>query len=1534
MKRTDDHGGALAAFNDGYHTILNSLKNIIIILDKKHRIVEFNREAENLYGRKREEVLGKNYLNLFLPGEIRNFVAEDIDKVLSGEPPPSFENEVMTKHRKIRTILWSVNRITDDNGEPVAVVASGLDVTNRKSMESKLKDSEKRFRAISRVLGHGVYVLNKEKKLMYINDEGERLLGWKKEELIGRRPHPIFHYMKIDGSPYPEQDCPVVQVIDSGQSYETESEAFVRKDGTIFPVAYTVTPLLDDGEVTGSVNVFEDISERKAAQEKIEKEKEFTASLIQGLSEGFTVLDSEGRLVSANKAFEQLTGFSQKELYGNKPPFKYWAEEDYPAIYDAFTKTMQGIESEYELTFKRKSGEKFTALISPRKTTDPDGNTMYFATIKDITERKRTLELVEREKEFTSNLIQGLTEGLVVLDEDGTLIRINDTLLQMTGFSRDELIGSKPPFKYWAQESASTIEDIFGRTRLGEQREFEVTFMKKNGEKFLVTVSPRKTTDPEGNTIFFSTIKDITDRKRSEEELKFRALLLDSASDSVFVLHPDGRFIYVNEAAYKSRGYTKDELMAMHLEDLDSPESFAKVPGRVKTLFEKGSITFEAEHKRKDGSFMPVEVSARLIEHKGEQVIISTTRDLTERNRTQEELARYKFFLDKASEDFYLVKFDGTLAYVNEAVAKSLGYSINELLNMKVQDIDERFDDELMRNHFNELRAKKVIELETIQVTKTGQRIEKAITTSYMKIGDEEFSVAFGRDITERKRAEAALRESEERFRAVIEQSVDGISMGTPDGRVIIYNKAMERISGYTMEEVNQHGWFNLTYPDEAERAIAVESAKKALTGRLPYTEVRITRKDGQKRWVSFKLTPITLAGNIYNLGITSDINDRKKSEQRLKENEEKYRKLIGLANDAIFIADAETGILIDANNKAAEMLGIPVNEIIGMHQSDLHPKEEAGRYQQIFMDAVKTGSVVTEELFIVRKDGTQVPVEISANITEVSGRKIVQGIFRDITERIAAEERLRLFSSAVDAAADGIQLTDMEGTLLYSNRSVENIFGYNPGEDKFVGEMNVDPDFAGKVIIPSVKNKGSWAGEVLVRHSDGHAFPIYLSTSVVAGRGGTPIALLGVLRDITQQKQIEQEQRRGKEFSDALNDMTAAMNSTLNINEILQQIAARSRKVMGSESAGIALRENGNWHIKYSCKLPPSLMGRFLTDNQARLAMIAAQSKQAVISNDSFNDPRVDHELMKENKIRSFMAVPLIVRDEVLGVLYFFNHTGPASFDNIQLDFANKLASSVSLNIENARLYHTERNIADTLQKSILTVPKTVPGIEFGYLYRSATETAMVGGDFYDIFELEHNKVGIIIGDVSGKGLNAATLTSLIKNTLKAYAYNNQDLSGILTKTNDVITKNSGKSIFATVFVGILDTRTGSLTYCNAGHPPPIVKTATSAIDQNPGSTFFLKNGNTAIGVFLDQHYDEKTHHLSPGDMLLLYTDGVIEARRGKELFTDSRLIDMVAKLTSTGIRDVPAEIYEEINRFASGKLVDDIAILSLTIK
>ncbi|HZD59276.1 MAG TPA: GAF domain-containing SpoIIE family protein phosphatase, partial [Anaerolineae bacterium] len=345
----------------------------------------------------------------------------------------------------------------------------------------------------------------------------------------------------------------------------------------------------------------------------------------------------------------------------------------------------------------------------------------------------------------------------------------------------------------------------------------------------------------------------------------------------------------------------------------------------------------------------------------------------------------------------------------------------------------------------------------------------------------------------------------------------------------------------------------------------------------------------------------------------------------------------------------------------------------------------------------------------------------------------------------------------------------------------------------------------------------------------------------------------------------------------------------------------------------------------KYVHGLPNLAVGSKIAEDEAVITQVAVETGKPVSIDDIYTDERVDHEMMEKHGICAFMVVPIMLRGEAIGALSF-SYYRAVTFTDEQIDFASKLATAISLALENSRLYTTERNIADTLQEALLVLPSEVEGIDIDHFYQSATDIFKVGGDFYDLFELEHDRVGIVIGDVSGKGLQAATLTSLVKNTIKAYAYESSSPALVVSKTNEVTTKSSPAASFITLFFGILDIGSGRLSYCSAGHPPPIVK-------RSGAESSFLITRSPIIGAFTGLDYFDDIEVLAPNDILVLYTDGATEARCDREFFGEERLRDTVQKIAIPSAKGFPASIFNDIIGFACGRLPDDLAILVVSI-
>lgn len=404
-------------------------------------------------------------------------------------------------------------------------------------------------------------------------------------------------------------------------------------------------------------------------------------------------------------------------------------------------------------------------------------------------------------------------------------------------------------------------------------------------------------------------------------------------------------------------------------------------------------------------------------------------------------------------------------------------------------------------------------------------------------------------------------------------------------------------------------------------------------------------------------------------------------------------------------------------------------------------------------------------------------------------------------------------------------------------------------------------------------------------------------------------------------------ERKRAKELSDTINSINAAIHSTLDFDQIMQHVVVDSVKGIVADAASIDMHENGNWYVRYISDLPKELLGQRLRGEDNMFLRFIEKSKKHVHISNTYTDKRVNTAFMKKHSICSLLAVPLIIKENVIGVMTFFYKTKEVTFSETEIDFANKVAASVSLAIENSNLYEAERNIAETLQEALLALPEEIHGIDFDHLYRSATAAARVGGDFYDLFELEHDKVCIIVGDVSGKGIEATSVASLVKNTIKAYAYQETSPASILSKTNEVAIKISAPSVFVTVFMGVLNIKTGEIIYTSAGHPEPIIKS-------NYLEARLLKTRSPAIGVFSDQIFTDEKEILKKEECLIIYTDGITEARRNHDFFGEERLIKVINEFGIMTTKKTTEKIFEEVMSFSKGKLIDDAIILSISLK
>jgi serine phosphatase RsbU (regulator of sigma subunit)/anti-sigma regulatory factor (Ser/Thr protein kinase) len=392
-----------------------------------------------------------------------------------------------------------------------------------------------------------------------------------------------------------------------------------------------------------------------------------------------------------------------------------------------------------------------------------------------------------------------------------------------------------------------------------------------------------------------------------------------------------------------------------------------------------------------------------------------------------------------------------------------------------------------------------------------------------------------------------------------------------------------------------------------------------------------------------------------------------------------------------------------------------------------------------------------------------------------------------------------------------------------------------------------------------------------------------------------------------------------------ALNDLSADIASVLDSDAILHEAVASVAGALEADSALVYRLDEDEWVPGVAWGMPVELRDTAWPRETMPFAELSIETRHGLCIDDCEADDRVDAALRRAWGARSIGVAPLIVRGAVAAALFLTYHRDVHRFTAPERTFIDQAAVAVSGALERAHVYEREHGIATTLQNALLALPERIPGLLFAHRYHSATEVALVGGDFYDVFELDNGLLGVTVGDMSGKGLDAAVMTSLVKHTVRAHAVEKgKTPADIVRMASRVLFMQSHLEHFATVFFAILDRRDGRLVYCNAGHPAPAILRRARELTELPSNS-------PLIGAFPDMPFGNSETYVETGDVLLLYTDGLVEARRGEALFGESRLAALLERSYGLEPEQLVESVAHAVYEFAEGRLSDDLALLAL---
>ena len=487
------------------------------------------------------------------------------------------------------------------------------------------------------------------------------------------------------------------------------------------------------------------------------------------------------------------------------------------------------------------------------------------------------------------------------------------------------------------------------------------------------------------------------------------------------------------------------------------------------------------------------------------------------------------------------------------------------------------------------------------------------------------------------------------------------------------------------------------------------------------------------------------------------------------------------------------------------------------------------------------------------------------------------------------SEELLR---ATFDFAPIGMARLDEHGAIQQVNRALCQILGMREG--MLLGrtldalthpdDVGADAKLRGELLAG---RRGRYETDVRLVDASGADVEATLSFSVARDdEDGELRALLVQVQDIRERRQAERareqlireqvaraEAENAAKRQDAIRRITDAALAPLALEDLLHELLARITDVLGVDGAAVMLGEGDEGQVVVQAAgEAATYVEQHGSGVESALTAQILRERRAVVVDDTSREPGLaDHPL--GSAVRSLLGVPLLVDGRPIGALQV-GTLFPRRFSEDDVDLLQLAADRAALAIERVRFFERQHSIAEELQRSLLpeTLP-VIPGLTMAARYFAGGAGTRVGGDWYDTVALPGGRVALVIGDVAGRGVDAAAMMGQLRSALRAYALDGASPASALERLNRFLLSLAWESM-ATALVLVLEPATGTVTYANAGHPPPLVLGA----DGEPRS---LKESlSVPLGALDVPGYTEATAQLEPGASLVLYTDGLVEQR------------------------------------------------------